>query len=88
MAGDWFANHGRWSGVRMGVHPPGITSWGIGLAGRLVLDFLAQCGVLPVPSLLASPVAGFLIAALAYAVMARVGMERPAVPVETFPSGA
>jgi cytosine permease len=88
MAGDWFANRGRWAGVRMGVHPPGIVAWGIGLAGRLVLDDRAQRGVLPIPSLLASPVAGFLMAALAYAILARVGMERPAVPVETFPSGS
>jgi purine-cytosine permease-like protein len=86
MAGDWFANRGRWAGVRMGVHPPGIIAWGLGLAGRLVLDSLARRGVLPTPSLSASPVAGFLMAALAYATMARVGMERPAVPVETFPS--
>jgi hypothetical protein len=82
MAGDWLANRGRWAGVRLGVHPPGLIAWGLGLAGRLVLDLLAHRGRLPVPALSASPVAGFLIAALAYATMARLGMERPAVAVE------
>jgi hypothetical protein len=88
MAGDRLANRGRWSGVRMGVNPPGLIAWGVGLAGRLVLDDLARRNLLPIPSVSASPVAGFALAALAYALMARRGMERPTVPVETFPGDA
>ena len=85
MAGDWAASRGRWVGVRPGVNPAGVVAWGIGLAGRLVLDAMAERGSLPLPMLTASPVAGFVLSALAYAIMARLGMERPVVPVETSP---
>jgi cytosine permease len=88
MAGDYVAQRGRWAGVRRGHHPPGLIAWAVGLASRLILDLLGQRGLLPVPSLLASPISGFLAAALAYLIMAGLGLARPAVPIETFPTGS
>lgn len=88
MAGDSLAQRGRWAGVRRGLHPPGLIAWFVGLASRLVLDLLARHDLLPAPSLTASPIAGFLAAALAYLLMARIGLERPAIPIETYPAGS
>jgi hypothetical protein len=55
------------------------------VAIRPILAILAASGRLPAPSLISSPIAGFLMAALAYSIMARVGLVRPATPIETFP---
>ena len=88
IVGDHLSRRGQWPGIRRGLHIPGLIAWAGGLAARLVLDMLAQRGALPAPSLTASPVAGFLVAALAYAVMARLGLESPAVPIEMFPAGS
>jgi cytosine permease len=86
MAGDYFSQRGNWAGVRRGFHPPGLIAGAIGVAVRPLLDLLAAGGRLPVPSLTSSPIAGFLAAALAYWIMARAGLERPAIPIETFPA--
>ena len=88
MAGDQLSRRGQWPGVRRGLHLPGLIAWSAGLAARLVLDLLAQRGALPAPSFTGSPVAGFLVAALMYAVMARLRLEMPAVPIETFPAAS
>lgn len=88
MLGDYLRQRGRWAGVRPGLNPPGMIAWAIGVAARLILDLLGQRGLLPWPSLIASPVAGFLAAALGYLVLARAGMERPTVLIETFPGGS
>jgi purine-cytosine permease-like protein len=82
MAGDYLRQRGEWAGVRRGFHPPGIVAWGSGVVVRLILDTAAAQGRRPVPELTASPVAGFLVAALTYGIMARAGWERPATPVE------
>jgi cytosine permease len=83
MAGDYLRQGGEWAGVRKGLHPPGILAWALGVAIRPILDFMAGSGRLPLPALIASPIAGFLVAALTYWVLARSGWERPACPVET-----
>jgi hypothetical protein len=88
MAGDYLSHRGQWVGVRRGLHPPGLIAWMVGLAVRLILDLLAQRGLLPVPSLTASPIAGLLAAALTYWILARAGLERSVVPIETFPAAS
>jgi hypothetical protein len=85
MAGDYFSQRGQWSGVRRGLHPPGLIAWATGVAIRPILEIMAASGHLPVPSLIASPVAGFLAAALAYWIMVRAGLARPTTQIETFP---
>jgi hypothetical protein len=85
MTGDYIVQRGRWAGVRRGLHPPGLIAWVLGVASRLVLDLLGQRGVLPIPWLLASPISAFLVAAMAYGILAALGLERPVVAVETFP---
>jgi hypothetical protein len=88
MAGDFIIQCGKWAGVRRGLHPPGLIAWAIGVAIRPILDLMATSGRLPVPSLMSSPIAGFLVAALAYWIMARIGLEWPATPIETYPAGS
>jgi hypothetical protein len=88
MAGDYLSQRGRWAGVRPGLHRPGLIAWGAGFAARLILDLLGQHGFLPAPSLLASPIGGFLAAALTYWILVRVGLETPAIAIETFPTGS
>jgi hypothetical protein len=88
IAGDYLNQRGGWAGVRRGLNPPGVIAWAFGVASRLLLDALADRGQMPFPSLMASPIAGFLVAALVYGILARVGLERPALPVETFPAGS
>ena len=88
MAGDYLNQRGRWAGVRRGLNPPGAIAWAIGVAIRPFLDELAARGHLPLPSLTSSPIAGFLVAALAYWVLVRAGLERPASPMEIFPAGS
>jgi hypothetical protein len=87
MAGDYLRQRGEWAGVRRGIHLPGIVAWASGVAIRLFLDSVATRGRLPVPALTASPIAGFVVAALTYLILSRAGLERPAIPVETFPTG-
>ncbi len=86
MAGDYLRQKGEWAGVRRGIHLPGVVAWASGVAIRLILDSLAERGGLPAPAISASPVAGFLVAAIIYWIMARLGLERPAIPVETHPA--
>ena len=86
MAGDYLNQRGRWAGVRQGLNPPGAIAWAAGVAIRPLLDVLAEHGHLPLPSLTSSPIAGFLVAALAYWVLVRAGLERPASQMEIFPA--
>lgn len=88
MAGDSLCQRGRWAGVRPGWNPPGVIAWVVGIAGRLILDAMAQRGALPAAAISASPVAGLVIAALAYVIMAGAGLERRAVPIATYPTGS
>jgi hypothetical protein len=87
MAGESLARRGAWAGVRPGIHPPGAIAWVSGVAARLFVDALADRALMPAPALTASPIAGLLVAASTYWIMARAGFERPAVPVETYPAG-
>ncbi len=88
MAGDFLGQRGRWTGVRPGIHPPGAIAWAAGVVIRPILDVLAARGHLPVPSLVSSPIAGFLVAACVYRVLSQMGLERPVIPIETFPAGS
>ncbi len=88
MAGDRLHQRGGWAGVRPGIHPIGVAAWGAGMVVRPLLDLLAARGLLPLAPLLASPVAGFAVAAASYVMLARLGLERPAMAVNTFPGGS
>ena len=87
MAGDSSRSEdaGRASG-EVSILPassPGV--WGV--AARLILDLLAQRGLAARPVVAGVADRGFLVAALAYGIMAGVGLETPAIPIETFPTG-
>jgi cytosine permease len=88
MAGDWLRQRGGWAGVRPGIHPIGAAAWAAGVVVRPLLDLLAVRGLLPLASVLASPVAGFAVAAGSYVMLASLGLERPATAVDTFPGGS
>lgn len=88
MAGDRLRQRGRWAGIRVGINPAGAWAWGAGVLAQPALDFLAERGSLPLESLLASPVAGLVVAAGAYLVFAAFGMEEPSTAVETAPGGS
>ncbi len=88
MAGDWIHQRGRWAGVRVGINPAGVAAWAAGILAQPALDVLAARGLVPFESLLASPVAGFIVAAAAYLVFAALGMEEPSTPVAIAPSGS
>lgn len=86
MAGDLLVQRGRWTGIRPGWHAPGVFAWLTGVAIRLVVDSAMASSRPPLAWLAASPITGFAAAALCYAILARLGLERPTIPVETFPT--
>ncbi|MHB1559063.1 MAG: hypothetical protein ACYC61_16550 [Isosphaeraceae bacterium] len=88
MAGDRLRQRGRWAGIRVGVNPAGAWAWGAGVLVQPALDFLAERRLLPFESLLASPVAGLVVAAGAYLLFAALGMEEPSTAVEIAPGGS
>ncbi len=64
----------QWSGPREGFNPAGWIAWLLGA----VVGVLPILNVYPVP---AAPVAAFLVGAIVYAVLAKLGMQTRIVPL-------
>jgi cytosine permease len=88
MAGDWMRQKGAWAGVLFGVNRTGIIAWGAGVGIALALEVgrmeTPDYGPLTVrdsPWWYSSSIAGFVASFLYYSLLARLGRERPAVPI-------
>lgn len=74
MLMEYLFNGGKWSGPRAGFNPAGWISW---LAGAIV-GVLPILQIYPVP---AAPVAAFVVGAVVYALLAKMGMQSSLVPL-------
>ncbi|MCX6878802.1 MAG: cytosine permease [Verrucomicrobia bacterium] len=74
MLVEYLFNGGKWSGPRAGFNPAGWISW---LLGAIV-------GVLPILKIYAvpaAPVAAFLVGAVVYGLLSKMGMQSAIVPL-------
>ena len=68
MLVEYLLNGGKWSGPRAGFNPAGWISWLLGA----VVGVLPILKIYPVP---AAPVAAFLVGAVVYGILAKLGMQ-------------
>src|SRR5262249_53474044 len=86
MVGDFVRQRGGWSGVRDGFHAAGISAWAAGCGIPLMSEIAVQ-GVFRLPGWLSpSALTGFLTAAVSYWLLARLGLERPAMALSGWDS--
>ncbi|MEI6605341.1 MAG: cytosine permease [Verrucomicrobiota bacterium] len=74
MVVEYLLNGGKWSGPRAGFNPAGWISW---LLGAIV-------GVMPILNIYqvpAAPVAAFLVGAVVYGILSKLGMQSAIVPL-------
>ena len=80
MLVDYLLNGGKWSGPRAGFNPAGWIAWALGFV----------VGILPnlngwkpeiFPTVPAAPVAAFIVGAVVYGILAKMGVQSPIVPV-------
>ncbi len=79
MLVEYLINGCKWSGPRAGFNPAGWIAWAVG--------FLV--GILPIlhakapqfPDVPAAPIAAFIVGALIYGVLAKLGLQSPLVPL-------
>ena len=74
MVVEYLINGGKWSGPRAGFNPAGWISW---LLGAIV-------GVMPILNIYqvpAAPVAAFLVGAVVYGLLSKLGMQSAIVPL-------
>lgn len=74
MLVEYLLNGGKWSGPRAGFNPAGWIAWLLG----------AVVGVLPVIKVYdvpAAPVAAFIVGAVVYGILAKLGMQSALVPL-------
>ncbi len=80
MLVEFLFNGGKWSGPRAGFNPAGWVSWAVGFF----------VGILPIlhdkvseqfPAIPAAPVAAFLVGAVVYGLLAKLGMQSALVPL-------
>jgi cytosine permease len=74
MLVEYLFNGGKWSGPRAGFNPAGWISWLLGA----IVGVLPILGIYPVP---AAPVAAFLVGAVVYGLLSKMGMQSALVPV-------
>jgi cytosine permease len=74
MLVEYLLNGGKWSGPRAGFNPAGWISWLLGA----VVGVLPILKIYPVP---AAPVAAFLVGAVVYGILAKLGMQSALVPL-------
>ena len=74
MLVEYLINGGKWSGPRAGFNPAGWISWLLGA----VVGVLPILKVYPVP---AAPVAAFLVGAVVYGLLAKMGVQSALVPL-------
>lgn len=89
MAGDWLRQWGDWAGVRLGVNRAGIIAWvaGVGIAlafevGQLDADRYGTLILHDSPWWYSSSICGFIASLIYYWLLAGLGRELPAVPVD------
>jgi cytosine permease len=74
MVVEYLLNGGKWSGPRAGFNPAGWISWLLGA----VVGVMPILKIYPVP---AAPVAAFLVGAVVYGILAKLGMQSAVVPL-------
>lgn len=82
MLVEYLLNGGKWSGPRAGFNPAGWISWALGLVVG-ILPILHEKVSLQIPDMPAAPVAAFLVGAVVYGLLAKLGMQSALV---TLPS--
>jgi cytosine permease len=79
LVGDLLRQRGGWAGVRLGVNPPGLVAWLVGLAIGYAGDFVVDRDFWLASEFVASPIIGFLTALIVYWLLAWIGLERPSI---------
>jgi len=74
MLVEYLINGGKWSGPRAGFNPAGWIAWLVGA----VVGVMPILNLYPVP---AAPVAAFIVGAVVYGLLAKMGMQSAIVPV-------
>ncbi len=74
MLVEYLLNGGKWSGPRAGFNPAGWISWLLGA----IVGVLPILNIYPVP---AAPVAAFVVGAVVYGILAKLGMQTALVPL-------
>ncbi|MCF7730377.1 MAG: hypothetical protein K9N23_01765 [Akkermansiaceae bacterium] len=74
MLVEYLFNGGKWSGPRAGFNPAGWISWLLGA----IVGVMPILNIYPVP---AAPVAAFLVGAVVYGVLAKLGMQSAVLPL-------
>jgi cytosine permease len=74
MLVEYLFNGGKWSGPRAGFNPAGWIAWLLGA----IVGVMPILNIYPVP---AAPVAAFLVGAIVYGVLSKLGMQSAIVPV-------
>jgi cytosine permease len=74
MLVEYLFNGGKWSGPRAGFNPAGWISWLLGA----IVGVMPILKIYPVP---AAPVAAFLVGAVVYGLLAKMGMQSALVPL-------
>jgi cytosine permease len=81
MAADYLRNRGQWPGPRRGVNAAGVLAWSLGCAAGLVPLIAAEAGWPDWLILQPATMLGFVVAFLAYAALAALGLEPRALVV-------
>ncbi|MEI6656521.1 MAG: hypothetical protein WCP45_17295 [Verrucomicrobiota bacterium] len=74
MLVEYLFNGGKWSGPRAGFNPAGWISWLLGA----IVGVMPVLKIYPVP---AAPVAAFLVGAVVYGLLAKMGVQSAIVPL-------
>ena len=74
MLVEYLLNGGKWSGPRGGFNPAGWIAWLLGA----VVGVLPILEIYPVP---AAPVAAFIVGAVVYGILAKLGLQSALVPL-------
>ena len=80
MLVDYLLNGMKWSGPRAGFNPAGWISWLLGLIVG-ILPILHDKVSASIPSVPAAPVAAFVVGAVVYGLLAKMGMQSALLPV-------
>ncbi|WP_435018909.1 purine-cytosine permease-like transporter [Tundrisphaera sp. TA3] len=75
MAADYRRHGGNWPGPRRGINPPGLIAWGLGLAVGLLPLIGRGIGHAPLARFQPASVWAFVVAFLAYEILAGLGLE-------------
>ena len=74
MVVEYLSNGGKWSGPRAGFNPAGWVSWLLGA----IVGVMPILNIYPVP---AAPVAAFIVGAIVYGTLAKMGMQSAILPL-------